>query len=144
MNKTCEELLIYVNEGAISLQSKENLKKAKDFYSEGKVKAAIINLSRAYALGSVQAQRNLRKIIELKRTGSLLLASEKRNTFFIFDLFELIRAQNYYRLSSVADTIFYGFEFENRFIERYRNSFKYYDASWKINRDYYSVYSLGK
>lgn len=144
MNKTCEELLAYINEGGIRLQTTVNLKKAKNLYNEGKAEAAIIHLSKAYALGSFQAERNLRTMIKLKKTGSLSLASTQKNTFFIFDLFELIRIQNYAKLPSIADTIFYGFEFENHFIEKFKNSYKYYEASSKINNDFYSVYSIGK
>lgn len=144
MKKTCEELLIYINQAAIEIQAKKSLKEAKTLYKHRKFDGALVHLSHAYALGSIDAVKNLRAVIKRKEFGYLKPRDFKKSTFFIFDLFELIRGQDYKKLPKIADTLFYGFSFENKIFERFRNSLKFYKGSWKVNKDYYSLYSIGK
>lgn len=128
---------------AINIQAKKSLKEAKNFYRRKEFDAALILMTKAYTLGSIDAVKNIRTLIKLEKLKSLKLREGVKTTNFIFDFFELIRGQNFGKLRDIADVIFYGFSFDNKVFERYMNSYKYYKGSWKVNKDYYSLYSLG-
>lgn len=129
---------------AIDVQSRKYLKEAKILYRNKDFDGALVHLSNAYSLGSLDAVKSLRNIIKMKRFKKLKPRDSEKNVFFIFDYFEIVRGQKFKKLSRIADTLYYGFYFEDKIFEKYRNSFKFYKGSWRVNKDYYSLYSMGK
>ena len=140
---TCRELVIYLNQAAIDIQAKKYIKRSKKAYIRSRFEEAAIHLSHAYTLGSKYAVRALRTLISLKRTGSLQLREPQNSTELVFDQFLLVRAQDFRVLSKLADHFYYGSEFSGLQFERYSNAYRYYEASWRTTKDYYSLYSMG-
>jgi hypothetical protein len=144
MNMTCKELMVYLNEGAISVQARKHTRFAKQAYTDGNFEAAMTELAYAYTLGSVDAIYSMKAMIEKGNLGTFELRDSKDHTLFVFDYFSLYRRHQFYYLPKIADRLFYGMEFNGDNFEKYQNSYKFYRASWEVNKDYYSLYSMGK
>ena len=141
MNLTCRQLLIYLNKGSIEIQAKQFTKRAKKHYRRGRLSRAVVHLSYAYALGSEYAVRSLHTLIEKNMLGEFKLRESKKETKFVLNSFKLIRGLNMTHLARFGDLMFYGLSFGGKNFEKYENSFDYYNASWRANKDFYGLYS---
>lgn len=144
LKKTCKELVVYLNQGAINIYSKHILKEAKVQYIRRDFEASVINIAKAYTLGSSHSLNSMSVLINKNRTGSLNLRQTKENTLLSFDAFKVIRNEKYNLMSNIGDRFFYGFKIEGKDYEKYSNSYKMYEASWKLSENFYSLYSMGK
>jgi TPR repeat protein len=93
MGKTCEELVVYLNQGAINIYTKHILKKSKQLYVNMKFEESLAEIVKAYTLGSPHSLKSFKVLIEKKKLQNLNLRLSKRNTLLSFDGFNILRKE---------------------------------------------------
>lgn len=80
LNKTCKELVVYLNQGTVNIYTKHILRKAKEAYRNREYEASLLNLVKAYSLGSTHSLDAINVLIDKNKLGNMSLRFPKDTT----------------------------------------------------------------